>query len=136
MSTTNSSSAAPLARRQLWAGRVLSAFAALGLTGSAMGKLTGAPALKEMMGGKFGFDPGILPKLGVLELACVVVYVIPRTSVFGAILLAGYLGGAVVTHVRVADPFVAPIVIGVVAWLGLWLREPRLRELLPFRRKY
>ncbi|MBM4358076.1 MAG: DoxX family protein [Deltaproteobacteria bacterium] len=121
-------------RRLLWAGRVLSALAALGLTGSALGKLTGAPALRAMMSGKFGFDAAILPKLGVLELVCVLVYVIPQTSVLGAILLTGYLGGATVTHVRVDDPFVAPIVIGAVAWLGLWLREPRLRALLPLRR--
>jgi hypothetical protein len=135
MPTSNPPSNATDNPKVLWAGRILSALAALGLTGSAMGKLTGAPALKEMLSGKFGFDAAILPKLGVLELVCVLVYVIPQTSVLGAILLTGYLGGATVTHVRVDDPFLAPIVIGAVAWLGLWLREPRLRALLPLRRK-
>jgi uncharacterized membrane protein YphA (DoxX/SURF4 family) len=75
--------------------------------------------------------------LGILELACTVIYLIPRASVLGAILLAAYLGGATTTHVRVGDPFISSafvtIVLGILVWLGLWLREPRLRALLPFR---
>jgi xanthine/uracil permease len=62
------------------------------------------------------------------------VYVIPQTSVLGAILLTGYLGGAVATHVRIDDNFVPPIVMGVLVWLGLFLRDPRLRALIPLRR--
>ncbi len=74
--------------------------------------------------------------LGILQLACAVVYLIPRTSVLGAILLTGYFGGAVATHVRVGDSLreLAPaIVLGVFVWLGLVLRDERLRALLPFR---
>jgi len=77
---------------------------------------------------------GLAPILGVIELACVIVYLYPRTAVLGAILIAGYLGGATATHVRVGDGFFfAPFLLGVLAWLGLWLREPRLKALLPFR---
>lgn len=72
-------------------------------------------------------------KLGFVEIGCVVIYLIPRTSILGAVLLAAYLGGAVATHVRVGDPFWAPILCGVALWLGLWLREPRLKALVPFR---
>ena len=74
--------------------------------------------------------------LGILQLACAVVYLIPRTSVLGAILITGYFGGAVATHVRVGDSLreLAPaIVLGVFIWLGLVLRDERLRALLPFR---
>ena len=72
--------------------------------------------------------------LGLLELACAVVYVIPRTSVLGAILLTGYLGGATVTHLRVGDPFFMPVILGVLIWGGVFLRDPRLRALIPLRR--
>ena len=72
--------------------------------------------------------------LGVLELACTVIYLIPRTAVLGAILLTGYLGGAILTHLRVGDPVIMPAVLGVLVWGGLFLREPRLRELIPLRR--
>ena len=72
--------------------------------------------------------------LGIIELACTVVYMIPRTAVLGAILLTGYLGGATATNLRVGDPFFAPIVLGVLVWGGLFLGAPRLRLLLPFSR--
>lgn len=69
--------------------------------------------------------------LGLLELACVIVYLIPRTAVVGAILLTGYLGGAMLTHLRVGEPPVAHVVMGIVLWGGLFLRDPRLRRLIP-----
>lgn len=72
--------------------------------------------------------------IGLVELACTAIYVIPRTSVLGAILLTGYLGGATATHVRVGEPFFALIVLGVLVWGGLFFRDPRLRELLPLRK--
>ena len=71
--------------------------------------------------------------LGVLELACTMIYLIPRTAVLGAILLTGYLGGAILTHLRVGDQFFTHIILGVVLWGGLYLREPRLRALIPLR---
>jgi hypothetical protein len=71
--------------------------------------------------------------LGILEVSCVIIFLIPRTAVLGAILIAAYMGGATATHVRVGDPFYATVLVGVFVWLGLWLREPRLRALLPLR---
>ena len=72
--------------------------------------------------------------IGIVELLCVVVYLIPRTSVLGAILMTGYFGGAVATHVRVSDNFAIPLVLGVFVWVGLFLRDARLRELLPLEK--
>lgn len=78
--------------------------------------------------------PGSMGTIAVLDLTCLGIYLIPRLSVLGALLLTGYLGGAICSHWRVGDPFVFPLVIGILIWAGLLLREPRLRELLPLRR--
>ncbi len=73
--------------------------------------------------------------IGIIEALCAVLYVIPRTAVVGAILVTGYLGGAVATHTRIGDPsLIGPLIFGVMAWAGLYLREPRLRPLLPLRK--
>lgn len=80
-----------------------------------------------------GWSADVMFKLGFVEIACAVIYLIPRTSILGAILLTAYLGGAVATHVRVGDPFYIPIILGVMIWLGLWLRDPRVKELIPLR---
>jgi hypothetical protein len=79
-------------------------------------------------------DSMVLP-LGILELFCVVVYAVPRTAVLGAILLTGYVGGAMLTHLRIGEPVYMHVVLGLLLWLGLFLREPRLRDLLPLRRR-
>ena len=72
--------------------------------------------------------------LGILEISCTLIYIIPRTAVLGAILLTGYLGGATATHVRISDPkVVVPIIVGILIWLGLFLRDRRVRALIPFR---
>jgi xanthine/uracil permease len=81
-----------------------------------------------------GYSDSLAVPLGIVELACTVLYVIPQTAVLGAILLTGYLGGATTTHLRINEPFFAPVVLGVLVWLGLFLRDARLRELIPFRR--
>ncbi|QDU30828.1 hypothetical protein ETAA8_59770 [Anatilimnocola aggregata] len=76
----------------------------------------------------------LLPIIGMIEIGCMVVYLFPRTAVLGAALLNGYLGGAVMTHLRLEDGnFPGAIVIGVVMWLGIYLREPRLRAIMPWR---
>ncbi len=72
--------------------------------------------------------------LGIIELACTVLYLFSRTAVLGAILLTGYLGGATFAHLRVGDPFIMPALVGVVIWAGAFLREPRLRVIIPLRR--
>jgi hypothetical protein len=119
---------------QLWTGRVLSALPVLLLLLSASMKLSHPPAAVEMFVGKLGYPASMLTSLAVLELLCTVVYVVPRTAVLGAVLLTGYLGGAVATHVRVGDAFVVPLLLGVLLWAGLYLRDERVRVLLPLRK--
>ncbi|HEX2836940.1 MAG TPA: DoxX family protein [Phycisphaerales bacterium] len=80
-----------------------------------------------------GWNPSDAVVLGVVELSCVVLYLVPRTCVLGAILVTGYLGGAVATHARLGEAWVIPVALGVAAWLGLVLRDTRLRALLPLR---
>ncbi len=122
-----------ISKWMLWSGRVLSALPVLMLVMSAVMKFTNSPAVTKGFT-DFGFDTKLLPGLGITELICTAMYVIPQTSVLGAILLTGYLGGAVATHLRVGDPmFIAPVVFGVIVWLGLVLRDVRLRALLPWR---
>jgi hypothetical protein len=82
---------------------------------------------------KFGYSEDSLLGIGILELTCVLVYAVPRTTFLGSVLMTAYLGGAVATHVRVSDAFVIPVVLGVLVWVGLYLREPRLRALAPLR---
>ncbi len=80
-----------------------------------------------------GLPSHIITPLGLLEVCCTILYLIPKTAVLGAILLTGYLGGAILTHLRVGDQFIAPAILGIVLWFGLFLREPRLRMLIPLR---
>ena len=115
-----------------WAGRVLSGLAAAMFLMSAVMKLKGGPDLEQGMA-HLGLPVSMIVPLAILELSCVAVYLVPRTAVLGAILLAGYMGGAICTHWRVGDPFFVQIGLGVAVWLGLYLREPRLRALLPLR---
>jgi hypothetical protein len=85
---------------------------------------------------ELGYQESVILPLGLILLACVALYVIPRTAVLGAILLTGYLGGAVATHVRIGNPLFThtlfPVYIGVLLWLGLYLRSRKLRDLIPF----
>lgn len=76
-----------------------------------------------------GMSPSLMPVIGVIEIAVTLIYLIPRTAFLGAILITGYLGGAVMTHLRIGDPWWFPIVIGVVVWLGLALRRPAIIRL-------
>ena len=117
----------------LSAGYVVSALPVLLLLFSGVMKLVKPAEVVEGFG-KLGWDESLALGLGILELACTVIYVIPRTSVLGAILLTGYLGGATATHVRIGDQFFGPVILGVLVWGGLYLRDPRLRALLPLRR--
>lgn len=120
-------------RKAIWAGRIVSAIPVLMMGLSSIFKLVGgSQMLKDW--DAFGYPRSALVPIGILELACAIVYAIPRTSVLGAILVTGYLGGAVATHVRVSQPvWPGPALLGVLAWLGLYLRDRRLRALLPLR---
>ena len=83
----------------------------------------------------FGYPESLIVPIGILESLCALIYVIPRTSVLGAILLTAYLGGAVATHTRIKDPtLVVPIVVAVMIWAGIFLRDPRLSALIPLRK--
>lgn len=118
--------------KRLWVGRIMSAVPVLMLLFSGVLKLIKpAPVVEEFA--RLGYPEGLALGIGILELACTVVYVIPRTSILGAIVLTGYLGGATATHVRIGDPSFSPIVVGVLVWGGLFLRDDRLRALLPWR---
>lgn len=117
----------------LWTGRIMSTLPVLMLLLSATMKFSSSPDLAKGFE-HLGWKIQLAPSLGVLELVCTVLYAIPRTSVLGAILLTAYLGGATATHIRVGDPFVSTIIVGVVLWGGLFLRNPRLRALLPLTR--
>jgi hypothetical protein len=126
--------AAPISKGAFWAGWVMTALPALMLLMSAGMKFAKGPKVMEGMA-KFGYPESTILGIGIAELACTVLYVIPRTSVFGAILLTGYLGGATATHVRVGDPaFISAVITGVLVWLGLYLRDPRVRALVPLRK--
>lgn len=119
--------------KSAWAGHALSILIAALLTMSGVMKLRGGPELAQGFA-HLGLPDSMAFPLGLLELACVAVYLVPATSVVGAILLTGYLGGAICTHWRVGDPVVTQIVLGVLVWLALWLREGRLKALIPWRR--
>jgi len=124
----------PVSKKALWAGYIMSALPVLMLLFSAAMKFAKPPPVVE--GFKhLGLPESIVFGLGVLEVSCTLLYVVPRTSVLGAILLTGYLGGAVLAHLRVGDPFFAPVILGVLLWGGLFLRDPRLRALIPLRRQ-
>jgi hypothetical protein len=125
----------PASNTLLWTGRVLSALAALFLLADGVGKLVKpAPVVEATVG--LGYPESVILGLGIVLTTCTVLYAIPRTAVLGAVLLTGYLGGAVATHVRVgagAFPVVFPVLIGALLWGGLVLRDGRLRALLPLR---
>jgi DoxX-like family len=117
----------------VWVGRVISVLASLLFLMSAFFKLKDGPEVLQGIA-HLGWPESLLVPLSILEISCVVIYLIPATSVLGAILLTGYIGGAICTHWRVGDPFFVQIVLGLFVWLGLYLREDRLRGLIPVRR--
>jgi len=132
-STTDSTSAR---RRSRLAGNALTALAALFLAfDTVMKVLQLAPAVDATVA--LGYPIGTVAVIGAIELACLVLYLVPQTSVFGAVVMTGYLGGAIATHVRIGSPLPShtlfPIYVALILWGGLYLREPRLRALLPFR---
>ena len=119
-----------------WIGWLLSIGAASILLMSARWKLTFDPwYVKEW--GRIGWDPSMLPRIALIQLACVALYLTPRTAVLGAVLLTGYLGGAISQYTRLEEPYpvLVPLSVALFAWAGLYLREPRLRTLLPLRRR-
>lgn len=120
----------------LWAGRILSGLFVLFMLGASVTpKLAGMPVAEETMA-QLGWPAGYALMIGIIELACVILYVYPRTSVFGAVLTMGLLGGAMATQVRAESPLFSHVLfslyLGLFMWGGLWLRDPRLRAIFPF----
>jgi len=121
----------------LWIGRVLTAvFALFILVASVAPKLVGAKVARDSMA-QLGWPEGYLVLIGLLELSCLALYLVPRTNLLGAVLMTGLLGGAMATQIRVENPLFSHVLfsvyLGLFMWGGLWLREPSLRALFPLR---
>jgi hypothetical protein len=124
---------APISKKMIWTGRVVSAIPILLMLFSAAMKFAKpVPVVQGMV--RFGYPESQLFLLGVLESLSCVVYLIPRTAVLGAILMTGYLGGATASNVRIGDPsYIMTVFLGVCVWGGLFFRDERVRALIPFR---
>jgi hypothetical protein len=121
-------------KRQRWTGRIISGLATLFLLLDALGKLLKpAPVVAGTV--RLGYSEALIVPIGIVLATCTVLYLMPRRAVLGSILLTGYLGGAVATHVRAGDPVfpvLFPVMLGILLWGGHWLRDSRLRSLIPF----
>jgi len=131
--TQAASGTAPASTKSLWIGRIISALIVLFMLFDGITKVIKLAPVMEASG-RLGFPASVIQAIGAVLVVCTVAYLIPRTSVLGAVLLTGYLGGAVATQVRAGQPFVFPVVFGVLVWAGLFLRDERLRALVPLRR--
>lgn len=120
----------------LWTGRVLSLWPVFIVLLSATWKLTRNPWYVGEFA-RIGWPESALPLLAYLQLGSLALYILPRTAVLGAVLLTGYLGGAIATYVRMGeyDPVLVPLSTSLIAWAGIYLREERLRSLLPLRKQ-
>jgi hypothetical protein len=130
---------APVSKRARWTGRALSGLVILFLLFDGAIKLVPWPIVTETMNRMgYGSSESLARTLGFITIACTVLYAIPPTSILGAILLTGYLGGAIASHVRIDSPLFSHtlfgLYLGLMAWGGLWLRDKSLRGLIPFRR--
>jgi hypothetical protein len=123
-------------QKRPWAGYIISGIPALFLFLDAIGKFFKPEAVVKGTV-ELGYPESVILPLGFVLFVSTLLYVIPRTSVLGAILLTGYLGGAVATHVRIGNPvfthILVPVYVGILLWLGLYLRDPRIRQLVPLR---
>ena len=134
----HSSARTSSSKKGVWAGRILSGLVVVFLIPDGIFKfLKPAPVLEAFA--HVGWSVSLANTLGILLLTCTALYAFPRTSILGAILLTGYLGGAVATNLRAGDPLFShvlfPTYLGTLLWLGLYLRDGRLRVLIPLRRK-
>ena len=120
-------------KAMLWTGRVISALPAIMLLFGASLNLMRSPMAVQGLA-KYGYPAGALIPIGIAALVSTILYIIPQTAVFGAVLLTGYLGGATATHVHAGEPFSMPVLCGILVWIGLYLREPRLSGLVPLRK--
>jgi hypothetical protein len=132
--TVATASSPEISRVAILTGRVLSVLALLFLGMDATMKLLRVTAAVEGTTA-LGYSSSVILPLGMVQLVCLVLYAVPRTSVLGAVLWTGYLGGAIATHVRIGNPLFThilfPVYVAVLLWGGLWLRDRRVRALLP-----
>ena len=127
---------APISNGSLWSGRILSAVVVLFMLFDSVIHILRPAAVLDAFA-RLGYPISLALGLGVLELGLILCYAIPRTAILGAILLTGYLGGAIAANMRVGSPpfeTVFPVIVGVLAWGGLFLRDDKLRALIPVRR--
>ena len=125
-------------KAMIWTGRVLTGLFALFMLGASIApKLLGLPIAEETMT-QLGWPNGYVLMIGLIELTCLVLYLIPQTSVFGAVLMMSLLGGAMATQIRAGSPLFSHILfsiyLGLFMWGGLWLRDPAVRALFPYRK--
>ncbi len=127
---------APTSKTKLWAGRIMSGLViAFMLFDGGIKVINAAPAVEGTA--RLGYPVSVVVPLGIIVLICTVLYAIPRTAILGAILLTGFLGGAISSNVRVSNPLfgyiLAPVYVAVLLWGGLYLRDERVRALIPLR---
>ena len=124
--------ASPISKKAVWTGRIISGVVVLFmLFNCALGLMK--PDFVRAGFAHLGYPDRLASGVAILMFLCTVIYAIPQTSILGVILLTGYLGGATASHLRIGEPFYLPIVVGVLVWLGVYLREERLRSLVPLR---
>ena len=124
-----------VSKAALWTGRIISALIVLFMLFDGITKIMKVPQVMAATA-QIQYPPNLIPLTGAIALICTILYAIPRTAILGALLLTGYLGGAVVIQLRVGNPVFEtcfPIIFGILAWAGLYLREPQLRALIPLR---
>jgi hypothetical protein len=122
----------------VWTGRVLTGLFALFMLGASIAPKFFMPDMAAQSSNSTGWAGDKILLLGIIELVCLILYLIPRTAVFGAVVMTAYLGGAVASNLRVDNPLFGftlfGVYLGLFMWGGLWLRDPALRQLFPFRR--
>jgi hypothetical protein len=124
-------------KKMIWFGRILSVLVSLQFAYSALAKIFPSVFYPEMTAQmeKIGLPLSILTPVAILEILCIITYLIPATAVLGAVLFTGYLGGAMLTHLRVGESVSVHVMLGGLIWLGIYVREPRLWDLLPIRKR-
>ena len=128
-----SSQTAPVSKKMFWTGWIITILVSLFLLFDAIMKLMRVDQVLEA-NTKLGYPENTVLGIGLTLLLSTIFYLIPRTSILGAILLTAYLGGATTTHVRIGEPFFFPIVFGILVWAGIYLRDRNLQALIPIRK--
>jgi hypothetical protein len=120
-------------KRDIWAGRILAGIVNMILVSSSIAKISGVPKMVDGLTHAGIPQAAILP-IAVLELLCLLLYWIPRTTLLGTFLLTGYFGGATVTHIIAGENILPPLIVGLIIWAGAYFRIPELQDLLPLRK--